>query len=334
MFKLKNLKEKDIFYISIAMCILLTVILYFFGQSLVDINHLPDTGASWYYWKLPKRDSMAQITAWVFYGLHQGTVWYFIYKISKLPKEQKNKFGKYNYYLLLTNLIFIVLHFIQTYIWYDGLAQDVSVFSSQISVIFMLVIILIMENRRRGLFFGKKVKLPKDGVNAISKCHGIYISWAIVYTFWYHPMEGVAQHLLGFLYMFLLFIQMSFANTKTHYNRWWIFTLEVMVLIHGTIVAIMNKQEVWSMFLFGFGFMMVVTQIYGLGLKIETIIRISLIYVALAIGVYAAKGIGNIHQIVWIPVIEYGFALLTPWVFEIFIRLYKFISNKNKVENS
>ncbi len=334
MLRNEEIKERKIFRISIGIVLLAVTILYFFGKLLVDIPHLPDSGPEWYYWKLPQRDSMAQLTAWSFYGVHQIAVLYFIYKINKLPKEEKNKFGKYNYYLLGTNLLFTILHFIQTYIWYDGLAQDVSVWSSQYSVIFMLVLILIMENRRRGLFFGKKAKLPKQGTSAIAKYHGYYIAWAVVYTFWYHPMEGVPQHIVGFLYMFLLLVQMSFANTKIHSNRVWIFVLEIAVLFHGTIVAITSGQELWSMFFFGFGLIMVLTQIYGLGLKKPTIIGITLAYVVLAIVVYSIKGIANIHQITWIPIIEYGLVFIVPWILEIVIRTSKLILRKQEINNN
>ena len=61
--------------------------------------------------------------------------------------------------LFAANAGFILLHILQTRIWYDGLAQNVSIWSSQGSVVLMLVLILLMENQRRGLFFGKKEKI-------------------------------------------------------------------------------------------------------------------------------------------------------------------------------
>lgn len=44
------------------------------------------------------------------------------------------------------------LHLVQTWLWYDGLAQDVPIWSSQGSVIVMLVLILFLEMPRRGLW--------------------------------------------------------------------------------------------------------------------------------------------------------------------------------------
>ena len=68
----------------------------------------------------------------------------------------------------------------------------------------VLVAILIMENQRRGLAFGVKVPWLKDAGRTLRQYHGYYFSWAIIYTFWYHPIELTPGHLLGFFYMFLL----------------------------------------------------------------------------------------------------------------------------------
>ncbi|MDA7916273.1 hypothetical protein N9B94_03465 [Verrucomicrobia bacterium] len=64
-----------------------------------------------------------------------------------------------------------------------GLAQDVSIWSSQWSVIIMLVLILHMENQRRGIVFGKKIRFLTETERVVRKYHGYIFSWAIVYTF-------------------------------------------------------------------------------------------------------------------------------------------------------
>src|SRR5262249_39192269 len=151
------------------------------------------------------------------------------------------------------NALFIILHFIQTHIWYDALAQNVSVFSSQGSVIVLLVWVLLMENNRRGLFFGQKMPISQCILQFARKYHGYYFSWAIIYTFWYHPMENTAGHLIGFFYMFLLLLQSSLFFTGVHINKYWTFTQEILVLAHGTMVAIVNGNNLWPMFFFGFG---------------------------------------------------------------------------------
>jgi hypothetical protein len=95
-----------------------------------------------------------------------------------------------NVWALGGNALFIGLHWLQTRLWYDGLAQDVHEVTSFASVAVMLVVILIMENHRRGLFFGRKVSLVSAAGEVARKYHGYYFAWAIVYTFWYHPMEN------------------------------------------------------------------------------------------------------------------------------------------------
>ena len=76
------------------------------------------------------------------------------------------------------------------------------------SVVIMVFMIYIMEHKRRGIFFGKPVPLKAvDSVGqTLRKYHGYYFSWAIVYTFWYHPVEITSGHLAGFAYMFLLLL--------------------------------------------------------------------------------------------------------------------------------
>ena len=115
----------------------------------------------------------------------------------------------------------------------------------------MLVMILILENKRRGVFFGKSVSALEQSRYALKKYHGYYFSWAIIFTFWFHPAEPTLGHLWGFFYTTLLMVQSSLFFTRAHLNKYWTGTLEVMVLFHGTVVAI-QTDTVWPMFFFGF----------------------------------------------------------------------------------
>ena len=187
----------------------------------------------------------------------------------------------------------------------DGLAQDVSIFSSQGSVILMLVAILLMENQRRGLFWGKKVPLGKRVMSFVRKYHGYVFAWATVYTFWYHPMENTPGHLVGFLYMFLLLLQGSLFLTRIHINKYWTIVQEVMVAFHGTLVAILQGNGIWPMFAFGFGGMFVISQMHGLGWSKLTRWLVGLGYIAAALVVYSERGWAKLNEIVRIPLIEY-----------------------------
>ena len=180
-----------------------TALIAWAGGRLDAIELLPDQGDGWYYWKLPEPTFWTHFSAWGLYLAHQLTFWGLIYYAQKYVRRYSTGLKPVNLVALSATALFIVLHFIQTHIWYDGLAQDVSVFSSQNSVIVLLVWVLLMENNRRGLFFGKKLPVGKEIVRWARTYHGYFFSWATIYTFWFHPLVSTPGHLIGFLYIVL-----------------------------------------------------------------------------------------------------------------------------------
>jgi len=322
-------QDQKVLYISIGVSLFLTFLIFFFDDVMgfvPDVSLAPDTGYSHYFWKLRPEDVTlySRLSSWGLYLAHQITAFYLVFKISK--QKVSDKLSKYNWQLLIITLVFILLRMAQTYLFYDGLAQDVSVFSSQGSVIVMLVLILIMGNKRRGLFFGKKVNLPKAGQKNVMKYHGIIITWAIVYTFWYHPTVSTPGHLFGFFYMFLLMLQMALSQTRVHMNKLWGVILEVAVLFHGTTVAIYQQNGMWPMFFFGFAFIFVVTQIHSFKIRKRTYAAVLTSYIILALTVYnnifGIKDFTEIFQITWIPIIEYLLVFVFAYAFN-FTNLFK-----------
>ncbi len=93
--------------------------------------------------------------------------------------------------------------------------------------------------------------------------------------------------------------------TRAHKNRYWTVFLQVVVLAHGTLVAIMQGNGIWPMFFFGFGGIFVITQMHGLGLS--RILRGLILgcYVVGAIWIYSGRGLETIHEIIRIPIIDY-----------------------------
>ena len=292
-----------------------SALIWWTGQRLASVPHLPDTGPSWYYWKLPEATFWSRATSWGLYLAHQLAAWGLIYVVQRQRPRHIAGLHWFNGVALAGNAFFIVLHLIQTQIWYDGIAQDVSIWSSQGSVIVLLVWILLMENSRRGMFFGKKLPIGQQIIRFARKYHGYFFAWATIYTFWYHPMEPTSGHLIGFFYMFLLLLQGSLFYTRVHTNRWWTVTLEVTVLAHGALVAVMQGNALWPMFAFGFGGIFVITQMHGLGLSRWVRWLILGLYMAAALAVYGARDITMIHQITWIPIIEYLAVLLLAGIF-------------------
>ena len=316
---MENERRQDLITLrwGILVSIAFTLLIWWAGRFLDTSSFLPDQGASWYFWKLPSPSFWTRFTAWGFYLAHQLSFWAVIYLAQKNKTKFSTKMNKFGWWALGVNAFFIVLHFIQTHIWYDGLAQDVSIWSSQISVIIMLVLILLMENRRRGLFWGKKIPFSKAIIDLVRKYHGYYIAWAIVYTFWYHPMETTAGHLMGFVYMFFLMLQGSLLYTRAHINPWWTTFLEFFVALHGMVVAILQGNGMWQMFFFGFFGIFVLTQQHGLKLPKWTRWAVLGLYIVGAGIVYIIIGFDKLYQLVSIPLIEYlavfvaaGFAAL------------------------
>lgn len=292
-------------WVGIIFSLGVVLLIWQLGPRLESIQLAPDQGASWYYWKLPEPSWITRATAWGFYLLHQFSFWGLIYYAQTRVKKYSTRLHLVNYAALGVNAIFILLRVLQTQLWYDGLAQDVSIWSSQVSVAILLIWVLLMENRTRGMFFGKPLPLSKEIIRFARKYHGYFFAWATVYTFWYHPTIATSGHLVGFLYMFLLLLQGSLFFTRIHINRWWMIFQEVAVLVHGTLVAVMQGNNMWPMFAFGFGGVFVITQMHGLKIPKWSRWGILGIYLILALFVYGRREITMIHQITWIPIIDY-----------------------------
>lgn len=293
--------------LGVLVVALLTGAVWLLSHGLRDVVLLPDQGAAWYYWKLPEPTVWTRLSAWLGYAAHQLVSWGLIYYAQTRVRRYTSTLKHVNLVALAANLGFVGLHAVQTQVFYDGLAQDVSIFSSQGSVVLLLVMVLLMENRRRGLVAGRHAPIPVSVTEVVRRYHGYLFSWAVIYTFWYHPMEGTSGHLIGFFYVFLLLLQSSLVFTTAHTNRWWTLSLELLVAAHGTLVAVMNSgpDGAWPMFLFGFLTVFVLTQMHGLGLSATTRWALFAGFVAAVVVVYSWRGVDSLDEIVRIPMIEY-----------------------------
>jgi hypothetical protein len=296
------------FIIAIAASVVLTALIALIGPRLAAVPHLADKGASWYFWKLPAPTFWSRFSSWGLYGLHQLAVWALVF-LSMREGQHPKRLSRINVAFLAVNLVFILLHILQTHIWYDGLAQDVPIWSSQYSVIVMLVLMLVMLTPRRGLLLGLKVPVSERGLAFITRWHGLYVSWALVYTFWFHPTEGSIGLLWGFFYMFLLLTQLSFAGTKYHLAIAWVTLLEFTVGIHGPAIAIQNGYASWPMFAGGFFFMTAFTQQYSFRMPWWGRALVFAAYAAGVVALYSSRGFGKLYEILFIPAALYGGAL-------------------------
>lgn len=303
--------------LGIFACVALTVLIWLLGPYSEHIAFAPDQGALWYYWKRPDPDFWSHFSAWSLYGCHQLAIWWLIYSAKTTYSAQSadsqtglsvyRSFGlhKVNLYALGVNLLFILMHIAQTRIFYDGLAQDVSNLSAQFAVIILLIMVLVIEHKRRGLFFGKKLSGVDQAYAVVRQYHGYYFAWAIIYTFWFHPIETTLGHLLGNFYTFLLLLQGSLFFTRFHHNKYWTVLLEIFVLVHGALVAYASVHgEAASMFVFGFALIFFVTQIYGLGLSQRLIWTLSALFLAVVLLYYQSDLIRGL-EIFRIPLVLY-----------------------------
>ncbi|MDH3977341.1 MAG: hypothetical protein OEU86_02405 [Gammaproteobacteria bacterium] len=281
----------------------------------------------WYLWQLREPSFWSRFTAWGFYAVHQLSIWYLIWRAQTGKLKYTNALHWENVAALAVNAFFICVHLLQSLVWYDGLAQDVPEWTSQASVALMLFVILMIENSRRGLVFGYKAPLGEDVTRMVRKYHGYYFSWAILYTFWYHPMETTLGHLAGFLYMFLLMLQGSLFFTRAHVNPRWTIWAEISVVGHAVMVAYVAGHMGWAMFLAGFTGVFLITQMHGLGFSRATRWVIGIACIAALAGLFAYIGdISLMQRIPLIPFIQYLGVLVIGLVLWLMLQLARLIS--------
>lgn len=303
---------KNTWLASVGLAVLLAASIFTLNPIISGIEFAPDQGFNWYFWKRTDPDTWSRASVWGSYLLHQVFIWAVIAWAIKNKGTLKNRniMHPINWIAMAGTGFFVLLHYAQTALFYDGLGQDLPVVTSQASVVLVLVIVLLMEAPRRGLFFGAGKSWFANVRPILIRYHGYYFAWAVTFTYWYHPMETSYGHVVGFLYTFLLFLQASFIFTRVHTNRIWTFVLEASVLVHGVIVAIVAGQEFWAMFAFGFLFLVVVTQMHGLGLNRVWKWVIGLGSIVATLLVYSERGLSQLNEVLRIPVIEYVLAVL------------------------
>jgi len=281
-----------------------TVLTWAVATWFIDAPVLaPDRPGFWYEWQLMEPDFWSRTTAWGGYLLHQLTIWTLIWTAQRRRPGYTEGLHDFNRWAIGATVFFISLHLLQTWVFYDGLAQDVPEWTSQWSVIVLLAAVLLMENQRRGLTFGQPLGFVTQAARGVRKYHGYYFAWATIYTFWYHPMLATPGHLFGFAYMFLLLLQGSLFFTRAHTNRYWTTFLEVLVLAHGVMVAVVNGDG-WPMFLTGFAGIFVLSQMHGLGLSRAQRWLIGGAYLGGVALVYAPRDWQGLWQVPLIPATE------------------------------
>ncbi len=304
-----RLKDKQVVNWSLIFSVLLCAAIIAMGGALSQFEIIPHPEDGFIYeWQLAEQTSWGRLTAWLGFAIHQVLIWGTIAYAQK--RYGKRDYGStlrpVNLAALGINLVFIILHYIQTLFFYDGIAQDLPSWTAQFAVALMLIVILGMENQRRGLFFGKKVGFRRAFTDGLRKYHGYFFSFAVIYTFWFHPMIATLGHLVGFIHVVLIMAQGSLMFSRVHLNRRWTLLLEILVLPHAFQVALNQGGGLWPMFFFGFAAIFLVTQMHGLRLKPWVRQAFYSSFLLLLLYVYLVmREPWQVNEVIRIPLIEY-----------------------------
>jgi hypothetical protein len=305
-----RLKDRQAVDLGIIFTVVICLAIVALGTWLLQYElaePIPELGGFFYEWQLAEPNFWSRATIWIGFALHQLAVWGTIWWArEKLDRKYTDKLRPVNYWALAINGLFVILHYVQTAFFYDGIAQDIPSWTAQYAVIMMLFVILALENRRRGLFFGRKLKFRQEFYHWIRDYHGYAFSFAVIYTFWFHPMVPTLGHLLGFAQVILIMVQGSLMFTRAHLNRKWTFLLEILVLPHAAFVAINQGGGLVYMFALGFMTIFIVTQMHGLGLKpwVKRLFLYSYLLTVLIIYTLIREPF-QVNEVIRIPAIEY-----------------------------
>ncbi len=316
---LDRVDAKQIVNWSIIFSVALCAAIVAMGGALSQFELIPHPQDPLVYeWQLAEQSAWGQLTAWLGFALHQLLIWGTILYAQKRYRRRDygNTLRPVNLWALGINLAFIVLHYLQTLIFYDGIAQDLPSWTAQFAVALMLIIVLGMENQRRGLFFGRKVSFRRAFTDGLRRYHGYFFSFAVIYTFWFHPMEPTWGHLIGFIHVVLVMAQGSLMFTRVHLNKRWMFLLEILVLPHAFQVALNQSSDIWPMFFFGFAAIFLVTQMHGLGLKPWVRQAFYGSFLILVLYVYLLmREPYQVNEALRIPLIEYLALFIMYWIY-------------------
>lgn len=292
---------------GVAWALGITAIIAATATTLGRFELVGRTVAFAYPWRLVEVSDPARITAWIGYALHNLAAWGLLAAVQRKKTTFSGSFRWFNWSMLGLHSAFALLHIAQTQVFYDGLARDVPEVTALGSVALLLMVVLAFEMPRRGLVWGRGRRLPGRAVEVLKRTHGYLFTWALVYTFWYHPTEGTWGHLIGFAYLLMLLWQSVLIYTRAHAHRGWTLGLELLVIPHGVLVAWHQGAGLWPMFAFGFSAIFILTQMHGTGWTERTRVVVAGTWVVGVVVAYAALDrAAQWHEVLRIPVLDYG----------------------------
>jgi len=213
--------------------------------------------------------------------------------------------------MLYVQLFGVVLKYLQQIFFYNGLSETLPLGFGTGTVFLFLVIVMIMYIPIRGLFFGygSNWKWTKECTSFFRLYHGFFIGIFIINDFWYHPFESTIGHLAGIFNDAMLLGQMVVIYMPFHLNKYWCLAMETFVIVHGALIAL-NRDTPGAVGAFGFAFffILVLTQMHGMGWSRLIRLFIALVFVTSLLIVYGLRLQGE----------EFGFMAM---VMEVFLRI-------------
>lgn len=283
-----------------------------------------------YAYKLKNPKLINAVVPWTGYLLHNFSIWGILYKAMNEKPEYTNHLQWFNKWMLAVNGFFIILKYSTSLMFYNGLSATLSLGWGIATVGVMLMMVLAMYTNSRGMCFGrcKGGAKTNEAARFLRKYHGVFISFALINDFWFHPFEGTAGHLLGIMNDCMLMWQMSMIYNRAHRNKWWCLALEIMVLPHSAIIALnrsndLNRPQISGMFGFAYCLILVCTQMHGVDISKAGKWALALLFVVSCTATYGLGGLRgkelkDIHEITRIPTMSYmvaGYFLLSYTMF-------------------
>ena len=194
-----------------------------------------------------------------------------------------------HYIFLAGTGLFMLLHLLQTHLKYDGIAQDTAELCPIIGTVLTLVVLALMQQTERGLVFGYGLEGETfiALTNIARRFHPFVVAWNIMFTFWYHPMEGGWHHLPGFLPLFCILIQGCLLFTTAHLNPIWRVGLELMGFPHAIYVEYTHPDRCrWKMLLTGVLLTPLVVHFHQFNISVAVMATLFIGYISLVILLY------------------------------------------------
>ena len=317
---------------------------YHHGNQTCDYQHgfggrfaVVGARGSNYQFALASPTTVSFVLPWLCYLCHQLPHIWIVWRAVILQPGYSNQWRWFNWALFKLNLAAIVVKFIQTNTTYDGMSAHLPLAFGIGTVAGMLACVYTMRIPTRGLLFGfgSRIQCINEAARFMRKWHGLYISFALVNDFWYHPFEATAGHQLGILNDALLLWQSTLIYTHAHRNKFWTLALELLVLPHSACIAFTRSNGVMAG-QFGFGYLLILimhqmheavfSRLQKVLLALTAVVAIGLTYSSrVLVGLPGTrwedgKGFNAIAEIFYLPMLHFvaSFLLLPAiyWMFK------------------